>query len=382
MTLTKEDIRKKAIEAVAKRIADQNAKNQPPPVPPAPPEPKLVPKPATKVPVGASDGGYLTVSPKATLTFGDHQEELLFTKASDDLTFKQFALGDRTDGQVDFEVAVTWQWPTIAENEGDATQKINGNGLAKFTVPFSVAKDKPDQPFTWQNAVPKAMESDGPGATFAVPHPPSSPTRRRRGMANFSPPLPFQEQIALSDSTAGDTISVNEGFSIAIVSASVQGTHDVGGGHQEQKQIAITKLKTFSFTARITLPDPTKPDPLPTAPPLVVLFKVNSDSTADDEDVIRDWYKGLDRRLRNSIESGKTPINLLGKASATGSEEYNRKLAHNRATKVKEILVDRASDQAKIIVQVIRKADAKEKGEKAEERVVEVTVGDDRPVTD
>jgi hypothetical protein len=384
MAPTKEDIRKAAVEAVAKRIADQQAASQPPAPPPAPPATPFKPKPAKQVDVADSGGGHIIVSPTAILTFGKHQEDVVFTSPTCTLPFQPLVPGDATEGQVEFKVPVSWKFPPIQERGGEAAMKLDGSGLAQYKVPFTVNTDKPDQPaVVWGNATPVNMDAGGGGATFAVPSPAVvTNTTADGGTANFSPSIQFQVQVALADTTAGDTISVSEGFSIAIFSANVQGTHDVGGGHQEQLQGSFTKLKTFSFTAQVALTKPKAPDPLPKAPPLVVLFDVNSDKTTADEGVIRAWYRGLDKKLRNSIEAGKTPINLLGKASATGSEEYNRKLAESRAKKVAEILKDRASDQAKIITQVIGNADARSKVEDQSERVVEVTVGDDRPVTD
>src|SRR5262249_48303692 len=131
----------------------------------------------------------------------------------------------------------------------------------------------------------------------------------------------------------------------------------------------------------VVLPKPQTVDPS-TAPPLVVLFAVDSDATASDEDAITKWYKGLDKKLRDSIEAGKTPIHLLGKASVTGSVEHNRQLAHRRASKVKDILADLASSDAKFHLQAPGKSQAKKKGEDPSERVVEVTVGENRPPTD
>jgi outer membrane protein OmpA-like peptidoglycan-associated protein len=384
MAPTKEDIRKAAIEAVAKRIADQQARNLPPLPPPAPPAPTFKPKPAKQIDVAASSGGRIIVSPTAVLTFGQHQEDLVFTSPTCSLPFQPLVAGDANEGQVEFKVPVSWKFPPIQERSGEAAMALEGQGLAQYIVPFTINTDKPEQPsVVWQNATPVELTSDGGGATFAVPSPPVvTNTTADGGTANFSPFFQFQVQVALADTTAGDTISVSEGFSIAIVSANVQGTHDTGGGHQEQLQASLTKLKTFSFTAKVALTKPKAPDPLPKAPPLVVLFDVDSDKTTSDEGPIREWYKGLDKRLRNSIETGRTPINLLGKASATGSEEHNRQLAHRRANKVKDILQDRAGDQARIFIQVIGNADAKSKVEDQIERVVEVTVGDDRPVTD
>src|SRR5580700_1083882 len=98
MAPTKEDIRKAAIEAVAKRIADQQAANLPPLPPPAPPPPTFTPTPAKQVDVAASGGGLITVTPTAVLTFGKHQEDLVFTSPTCTLPFKPLVPGDANEG--------------------------------------------------------------------------------------------------------------------------------------------------------------------------------------------------------------------------------------------------------------------------------------------
>jgi outer membrane protein OmpA-like peptidoglycan-associated protein len=262
---------------------------------------------------------------------------------------------------------------------------LEGKGLAHLIVPFTINTDKPEQPsIAWQSPRTVALSSDGGGATLTVPSPPiSTDTTPDGGAATLTPTIQFQAQVALADNKAGDTVSGGGGWTIPIIGVDVSGqvTHDVGGGHQEQTQATITDAYTLSFTAKVVLPKPETVDPS-AAPPLVVLFAVDSDATASDEDAITKWYKGLDKRLRDSIEAGKTPINLLGKASATGSLEHNRQLAHRRAGKVRDILADLAGSDSKFHVQAPGKSQARRQGEDPSERVVEVTVGDDRPPTD
>jgi outer membrane protein OmpA-like peptidoglycan-associated protein len=387
---TKEEIRKAAVEAVAQRIAAEHAaKKAPPPVVKPPAAPRREDE--------RSGDGHLTITASAALLFGKQKDERAFG-LDQELTFDQLVLGqsdndgrDVDHGQVEFTINVTWQFPTMGERAGAATMGMGGKGLAHFAVPFSINSDKPEQPsIAWQSPRTIAMTSEGGGATLTVASPPGADTTTDGGAATLTPTVQFQEQVALADTTAGNTVGGSAGFpSITIpipfigglkIDPSAQVTHDTGGGHQEQTQAAITDSFTRSFTARVVLPagaDASK------APPLVVLFAVDSDATAADEQVITDWWKGLDKKLRTAIERGKTPINLLAKASATGSLEHNRKLAHGRADKVKEILADLAGDHATFNVQVPGKADAKAKGEDQSERVVEVTVGaDNRPPTD
>jgi outer membrane protein OmpA-like peptidoglycan-associated protein len=386
---TKEEIRKAAVEAVAQRIAAEHvAKKAATPVAPPP----VVKPPAAPRPVDVPSGdGHLTISASATLLFGTQKDERAFG-LDQELTLDQLVLGDVDHGQVEFKIPVTWQFPTMGEKAGAATMGLGGRGLAHVAVPFSINSDKPEQPsIAWQSPRTIAMTSEGGGATLTVASPPSTDTTPDGGAATITPTIQFQVQVALADTTAGDTVGGSAGFpSITIpipvigsvkVDPSAQVTHDKGGGHQEQTQAAITDSFTRSFTAKVVLPKPETVDTL-TAKPLVVLFAVDSDATASDEQVITDWWKGLDKKLRNSILTGKTPFNLLAKASATGSLEHNRKLAHRRARKVKEILADLGGNHATFNVEVLGKADAKAKGEDQSERVVEVTVGDNRPPTD
>jgi outer membrane protein OmpA-like peptidoglycan-associated protein len=135
----------------------------------------------------------------------------------------------------------------------------------------------------------------------------------------------------------------------------------------------------MSFTANVVVVLP-KPEEIPTTATLQVLFAVNSSSTASgNEEKITTWYQALDKKVRESIESGKTKINLLGKASTTASFEHDRKLAEDRVKKVKEILSDLAGSDALFHTQAIGKSQPHREGEVAEERVVIITLGDNRP---
>jgi outer membrane protein OmpA-like peptidoglycan-associated protein len=379
---TKEDLRKAAVQAVAQRIAAGRAakKNAVPAPPPSIFKPKAPTEPLD-VPSGT---GRITISPTAVLTFGKQQDDLTFASAST-LTFQQLVLGDTDHGQVEFKIPVTWKFPPIHEKNSAAAQALEGKGLAQFIVPFTISSDKPEQPsIAWQSPRTVTLSSDGGGATLTVASPPiSTDTTSDGGAATITPTIQFQEQVALADAKAGDTVSGGGGWTIPIIGVGVSGqvTHDVGKGHQEQTQTTITDSYSVSFTAKVVLPKPETVDPS-AAPPLVVLFAVDSDATASDEDAITRWYKGLDKKLRDSIEAGKTPVNLLGKASATGSLEHNRQLAHRRAGKVRDILADLAGSDCRFHVQAPGKSQATRQGEASSERVVEVTVGDDRPQTD
>jgi outer membrane protein OmpA-like peptidoglycan-associated protein len=133
----------------------------------------------------------------------------------------------------------------------------------------------------------------------------------------------------------------------------------------------------MSFTANVVLIDP---DKAPITATLEVRFAVDSDSTASgEEEKITQWYQGLDKKVRASVESGKTRIALLGKASTTASFEHNRKLAERRVAHVKDILADLAGSDAQFHTQATGRSQPHRQGEAAEERVVQVTLGEHRP---
>lgn len=70
-------------------------------------------------------------------------------------------------------------------------------------------------------------------------------------------------------------------------------------------------------------------------------FKVASDVFVNDDlkhQEIRDFYFGLHPLIRKDIEEGRGLIRITGRASKTGSQAFNMKLAEKRAIRVKKIL--------------------------------------------
>ena len=375
-TKTKEDLRKAAVQAVAQRIAAEHAAEEEL----RPRRPHLRSssrkrRPAVDVPSG---NGHIAVSPTAVLTFGTQKDDLAFVAAST-LTFQPLVLGDTDQGQVEFKIPVTWKFPPVRRKQRRAIQAMEGKGLAQYIAVHhqhgqagaaisGVAEPthrRPELRRAWRRP-------DRAVASYQHGH-----DVRRRG-ATLTPTIQFQEQVALADNKAGDTVTGGGGWTIPIIGVDLSGqvTHDVGKGHQEQTQATITNSYTLSFTAKVVLPKPETVVPS-TAPPLVVLFW-----SIPRHRVRRGRHhqvvQGARQEAANLHRVGQDPVNLLGKASATGSLEHNRQLAHRRAGKVKDILADLAGSDVRFHIQAPGKSQAKRQGEDSTERVVEVTVGDDR----
>jgi outer membrane protein OmpA-like peptidoglycan-associated protein len=330
--------------------------------------------------------GRITLNPTATLAFGSHQEVLEYSSAGA-LTFQQLMPGATDQGQVVFQVPVTWTFPPAGNRPADAP--LVGTGVAHVQVPFSVGpdKDKPDQSaITWQSPRTIEMNSVGGGATLTGAPVTTDPTSNG-GAVTITPTVQFQEQLAHATTHGSVTMShattatVSAGFlgTGGSMAQTEQVTHDLHAGSQDQTQVTVSDSFSMSFTANVVL---AKPVPVPTTASLKVLFAINSDSTAGgEEEKITQWYQGLDKTVRDSIEAGKTRIALLGKASATGSFEHNRKLAERRVEHVKAILADLAGSDAKLHTQATGRSQPHHEGEAADERVVLVTLGEDRPAS-
>jgi outer membrane protein OmpA-like peptidoglycan-associated protein len=331
-----------------------------------------------------ASNGRITLNPTAALVFGSHEEVLEYSSAGT-LSFQALILGPTQQGEVVFHVPVSWKFPSTGNRPADVP--LSGTALAHVRVPFSIGpdKDKPDQlAITWQTARTVAMNSAGGGATLTGAPVTTDPTPNG-GAATITPTVQFQEQLAHAKTHGSVTMShaTTATFSAGFlgtggsVGQTEQVTHDLSAGSQDQTQVSVADSFSMSFTANLVLP---KPEEVQTTAKLEVLFAVNSDSTAGgEEEKITQWYQGLDKKIRASIESGKTRIALLGKASATGSFDHNRKLAERRVSHVKDILSDLAGSDAKIHTQAVGRSQPHHPGEDPEERVVLVTLGEDRP---
>jgi outer membrane protein OmpA-like peptidoglycan-associated protein len=338
---------------------------------------------ATAVDIPTNNGG-MRMNPSATLVFGTDVEKLEYSNSGPQ-SFRELVIaitkeGEMvtTEGEVVFYIPVSWNFPTTGNRPVEAP--LVGSGLVHITVPFGVAPDKDKLEayvLTWRNPRTLGLSSDGAGASL-VQAPIVTDVTPTGGTASITPMLQFQEQLSHAVTTAGNTLSIGGGPTTPIFSETVTVTTDTGGGHQEQSQVNVTDSFSMSFAAIVRLPQPQKLD---TKATLTVHFRIDSDATASngEEENITKWYQGLPKRLRTSIEGGKTRINLLGKASTTGSDEHNRQLAHRRVQHVQDILADLAGSDTKFHTQAIGRSQPHRQGEDQEERVVLVSLGDDAP---
>jgi outer membrane protein OmpA-like peptidoglycan-associated protein len=331
---------------------------------------------APSVDIPTNNGG-MRMNPSATLVFGAHVEKLEYSNNGPQ-SFQELIIAATTEGEVVFYIPVSWSFPTTGNRPAEAP--LVGSGLAHITVPFNVAPDK-DKPeayvLTWRSPRTLSFSSDGAGASL-VQAPITTDVTPTGGAATITPMLQFQEQLSHAVTTAGNTLSIGGGPTTPLFSETVTATSDVGGGHQEQSQVNVTDSFSMSLTALVPLPQPQKLD---TSATLTVRFRIDSDATASngEEENITKWYQGLPKRLRTSVEGGKTRINLLGKASTTGTNEHNRQLAHRRVQHVQDILSDLAGSDAKFHTQAIGRSQPHHQGEDQEERVVLISLGDNAP---
>jgi outer membrane protein OmpA-like peptidoglycan-associated protein len=338
---------------------------------------------ATAVDIPTNNGG-MRMNPSATLVFGSDVEKLEYSNSGPQ-SFRELVIAVTkegelvtTEGEVVFYIPVSWSFPTTGNRPAEAP--LVGSGLAHITVPFGVAPDK-DKPeayvLTWRNPRTLGLSSDGAGASL-VQAPITTDVTPTGGTATITPMLQFQEQLSHAVTTAGNTLSIGGGPTTPIFSETVTMTSDVGGGHQEQSQVNVTDSFSMSFAAIVRLAQPQKLD---TKAALTVHFRIDSDAPASngEEENVTKWYQGLPKRLRTSIEGGRTRINLLGKASTTGNNEHNRQLAHRRVKHVQDILADLAGSDAKFHTQAIGRSQPHQQGENQEERVVLISLGDDAP---
>jgi outer membrane protein OmpA-like peptidoglycan-associated protein len=386
---TKEEIRQAAIAAVAKRVADERTRQKEAAAAGVPkPETPPVSPPATPSEIHSADG-HIRLNVSATQSFGEQHEELAIPMDTPQ-SFKQLVVGPTTEGSVEWKVNLKWKYPDLETKDGGVKKGVEGSGFAIAVVTFTVTPEK-DPSLVWH--IPEKFHADGLGGAVKVRLTPAEVKTEELpngGTIAITPTITFEEQVSVEDNKEGDSwVDQGKWYERVIkAAASVAKQGDAadkllgggvtkhGPGHREQQSFTTTNSYTLSFVAHVKTPARPEPEKLPEAAPLVVLFKVDSDSLAGEVGAIQDWYNKIDKRVRHSIQHGQTPITLLGKASATGTKEHNQDLAHRRAAKVEAILKDLASGRATIITRAIGDADATP-GERDEERVVEITVGDD-----
>ena len=80
-----------------------------------------------------------------------------------------------------------------------------------------------------------------------------------------------------------------------------------------------------------------------------VFFNVNSDRIEPGtERAVLNWYDGLDAEVRRQVRDGTTPVQIIGHASTTGTDTYNRELGRRRAERVSTMLRDHIGPNARL----------------------------------
>ncbi len=87
------------------------------------------------------------------------------------------------------------------------------------------------------------------------------------------------------------------------------------------------------------------------------------------------WYQGLPPAVQAEIRAGNQPIQLVARASTTGTIQDNQKLARQRADAVAKVMTDLAGSTAKIVISAHGELGARtaDKVEDPAERRVELT---------
>src|SRR5262249_54552879 len=80
-------------------------------------------------------------------------------------------------------------------------------------------------------------------------------------------------------------------------------------------------------------------------------FEVAKDTFRPDSDLfnqVRDWWVGLDPMVRKAVEEGNLVLRIAGRASATGTDQFNLDLSDKRAKRVGRIIEGLAGSDARL----------------------------------
>ncbi len=104
-------------------------------------------------------------------------------------------------------------------------------------------------------------------------------------------------------------------------------------------------------------------------------FRVNFDRFEDEPSqlvAIHRWFHGLHPRTKQDLANGKGRVNIVGRASRTGSFDFNMKLSEKRAKRVEEELRRAAGSDSHLRTSATGFLAAVEEGEAANERRADV----------
>ncbi len=94
------------------------------------------------------------------------------------------------------------------------------------------------------------------------------------------------------------------------------------------------------------------------------------------------WFEALSPKVRKSIQDKQTRVTVIGRASNTGSKEFNLGLAERRAKHVSQMMSDFGGSEARIDSFAFGRLTAKAPGENGFERRAEVIAKGEIPASD
>jgi hypothetical protein len=121
-------------------------------------------------------------------------------------------------------------------------------------------------------------------------------------------------------------------------------------------------------------------------------FKVAKDRFEQEDaqqQKLFDWYRSLSKPVRKGVQDGKIEVIVVGRASNTGSKEFNLQLAEKRAKHVRQMMQDFAGTDAHLNSFAFGRLTAVAAGENGYERRADVIIKgkvsppapDEQPVT-
>jgi hypothetical protein len=145
---------------------------------------------------------------------------------------------------------------------------------------------------------------------------------------------------------------------------------------------ADNSLVSRQFTVNVNMAAPPQARKIDCPVEKFGAFKVASDrfEHEDDEEThIHHWFFGLEPRVRDVLHTGQAILKITGRASRTGSVDFNLKLGEKRAKRVEKILQDFAGSDSHPRTFSLGLLGTEEAGEVAEERRVDVEIEGEIP---
>jgi hypothetical protein len=141
---------------------------------------------------------------------------------------------------------------------------------------------------------------------------------------------------------------------------------------QQANGETVSEVNTFqrSFEVELAAPPPPPPQKV-CCEKGVGSFKIASDKLMDEsgqQEELFQWYKGLDPAVRKSVETGKIPVRITGRASNTGSMAFNLELSERRTKRVRQFMLDFAGSDAHNITFSIGEFEAPPNDDKTKEK--------------